>query len=74
MVPNETRAHRHEFSSGQGHLLRDRVEYAELEKTRVEGHWVFKTKLEKRKGIEGYHEMVLMMAHGSSLGNGEQRQ
>lgn len=43
MVPNETRAHRHEFSSGQGHLLRDRVEYAELEKTRVEGHWVFKT-------------------------------
>lgn len=30
--------------------------------------------LEKRKGIEGYHEMVLMMAHGSSLVNGEQRQ
>lgn len=42
-------------------LLNCRVEWVELEKTRVEGHGVFKTKLEKDRGIKGLYQQIMPM-------------
>lgn len=41
-----------------------------MKKTRVEGHGVFKTKLEKDRGIKGLYQQIMpMMAVRFSLGH-----